>query len=155
MNAIEVTDTVPLVASDAFDRFVALDDWWPREYTWAGLVLERVEMEAGEGGHCIEWGPHDFRCDWGRVLVWEPPYRLVFSWQIGPDRTPQPDPRRASRVEVRFDPVDDGTRITVTHDQFGRHGDSGEGYRDALAAEGGWPYMLRSFVNSVRSIPHR
>jgi uncharacterized protein YndB with AHSA1/START domain len=69
-----------------------LAGWWPREYTWAQDTLETIAIEPREGGRCFERGPHGFHCDWGRVLAWDPPDRLAFTWQIGPDRVPEPNP---------------------------------------------------------------
>jgi len=92
-------------------------------------------------------GPHGFSCDWGRVLDCEPPRRLVFTWQISPDRTPQPDPERSSEVEVTFEETETGARVCVEHRAFERHGEEGEGYRQALDSEHGWPYMLDCLVN--------
>jgi uncharacterized protein YndB with AHSA1/START domain len=134
------------IAADAGTAFEAFTDglrnWWPPEYTWSGQsVLVDIGIEPGAGGMCFEIGPHGFRCDWGRVLVWDPPRRLVFHWQIGPGREPVPDPERASEVEVRFG---DG-RLQLTHRGFDRHGPSGGDYRKALASPEGWPEILGRF----------
>lgn len=149
MSEIRISIDLPVPPEHAFAGFIDLDAWWPREYTWSGEVLDRVAMEVGEGGHCIEWGPHEFRYDWGRVLRWDPPTRLLFTWQIGPDRTPQPDPARASEVEVTVAQVGEGSRVTVVHRHFDRHGDGADDYRAGLANPGGWPYMLEAFARSV------
>lgn len=96
---------------------------------------------------CSEVGPHGFRCDWGRVLAAERPKRLRFTWQIGPSREPVPDPERASVVDVRFLAEGaDSTRVEVEHHAFERHGEAAQGYRDALASEQGWPYMLGRYA---------
>jgi uncharacterized protein YndB with AHSA1/START domain len=127
----------------AFASFTdELGSWWPAEYTWAQTTLEDIAIEGREGGRCHETGPHGFSCDWGRVVACDPDERLVFTWQISPDRTPQPDPDRSSEVEVRFEPSGKGTKVSLEHRGFERHGDEGQGYRDALASEHGWPYML-------------
>ena len=142
--------TVEAPPERAFARFAEeLGAWWPREYTWSGDALEAIGIEPREGGMCFERGPHGFRCDWGRMLAWEPPDRLVFTWQIGPSREPVPDPARASEVEVRFAPAAEGTRVTLEHRDFARHGDAGPGYRDALGSEQGWPYMLARVAGSA------
>ena len=131
----------------AFAAFTEdLGSWWPAEYTWAQTTLEDIAIEAREGGRCHETGPHGFSCDWGRVLDCEAPRRLVFTWQISPDRTPQPDPERSSEVEVTFEETESRTRVCVEHRAFERHGDEGEGYRQALGSEHGWPYMLDCLV---------
>jgi uncharacterized protein YndB with AHSA1/START domain len=101
---IRLALTVPVPVESAFTTFVDLTRWWPREYTWAADVLEDIGIEPRQGGHCFERGPYGFTCHWGRVLAWEPPTRLVFIWQIAPDRVPEPNPAKASEVEVRFQP---------------------------------------------------
>lgn len=143
--------TVPASAAAAFERFArGLQVWWPREYTWSGEVLERIEIVPEEGGACYEVGPFGFRCDWGRVLAWEPPGRLVLAWHIAPDRTPEPDPERASEVELCFvEEGEDRTRVELTHRKFHRHGDGGEGYREAMESPGGWEYILNRYAASL------
>jgi uncharacterized protein YndB with AHSA1/START domain len=124
----------------AFEAFTAeLREWWPAEYTWSGAsALVTIGIEPGAGGLCHEIGPHGFRCDWGRVLTWDPPRRLVFTWQIGPSREPVPDPARASEVEVRFR---DG-RVELEHRSFGKHGPSGDDYLKGMESPEGWPFIL-------------
>jgi len=127
-----------------------LEEWWPPEYSWSQDVLEAIGIEPHEGGLCFERGPHGFRCDWGRVIAWEPPERLAFLWQIGPDRVPVPDPAKASEVEVRFAAEGPSTtRVEVEHRAFARHGDGGAGYREGLDSPQGWPYMLDRYARAV------
>jgi uncharacterized protein YndB with AHSA1/START domain len=129
----------------AFEAFTDLQSWWPREYTWSRDVLDEIAIEPREGGRLFEIGPHGFHCDFGRVLAWEPGRRLVFTWQIGPQREPEPNPERASEVEVRFG---DG-RVELEHRGFERHGEAGEGYAAALGSEHGWRYMLGSYAEQL------
>jgi uncharacterized protein YndB with AHSA1/START domain len=135
--------TAPFPPERAFVRFTeGMTDWWPPEYTWANKTLERIAIEPREGGHCFEVGPHGFRCDWGRVVTCEPPRRIAFTWQISPQRVPQPDPARASIVEVRFMPDGDGTRVELAHRHFSRHGEGAADYEAAMNSPQGWPYLL-------------
>jgi uncharacterized protein YndB with AHSA1/START domain len=143
---------VPAPPDAAFRTFAEdFSHWWPAEYTWSGPVLEWIGLEPRAGGACFERGPHGFRCDFGRVLRWEPPHLLTFSWQIDPNRTPQPDPEKASEIEVRFveEPAG-GTRVEFEHRGFDRHGEGAEGYRAAMDSSQGWDYILdryrREFV---------
>lgn len=147
-KAIHQRVTVECPLEEAFARFVDdLARWWPREYTWSGDVLEKIGIEPREGGMCFEVGPHGFRCDWGRVLAFEPPHRLELSWQIGPNREPVPDEQAASTVELRFAPEgDQATRVEFEHRGFERHGESADAYREALASEQGWPYILGRYA---------
>lgn len=150
-DAIRRTVTVRATPERAFAAFTeGLATWWPREYTWSGDVLDTIAVEPGEGGRCYERGPLGFHIDWGRVLRWQPPGRVVFSWQISPGREPVPDPAKASEVEVRF--VADGpssTRVELQHRDLARHGDGSAEYRAALDSPGGWPYILDRYAAAV------
>jgi len=143
------TITVAVAVERAFDCFVEeLGRWWPGAYTWSGDVLEKIAIEARPGGHCFEIGPNGFRCDWGTVQVLEAPERIIFSWQINYDRTPQPDPRKAGSVEVRFAPQDedqDLTQVTLTHRDFERCGADAQAYRAALDSLEGWTFILEQY----------
>jgi uncharacterized protein YndB with AHSA1/START domain len=142
--------TVPVPVGQAFGAFADLARWWPREYTWAADTLQDIGIEPSEGGHCFERGPHGFTCHWGRVLVWDPPTRLVLAWQIAPDRAPEPNPAKASEVEVGFLPSGSGsTRVDLEHRAFSRHGDAGDTYRQALASPEGWPLILGRYAATL------
>jgi uncharacterized protein YndB with AHSA1/START domain len=148
---IRAAVTVPLPADQAFPAFADLARWWPQEYTWAADTLEDIGLEPREGGFCYERGPHGFTCHWGRVLAWEPPTHLVFTWQIAPDRVPQPNPAKASEVEVTFHPADpSGTRVELEHRALARHGDAADAYRQAMASPQGWPLILDRYAASTR-----
>ena len=97
---------------------------------------------------CFELGPHGFRCDWGRVLAWEPPGRLVLAWQIGPTRVPKPDPAKASEVEVRFERDGHATRASLSHTGFERHGE-GRGLRRGDGLRPGGDYILARFADRL------
>ncbi len=148
-DALRHAITVPAPPARAFAVFCDLGRWWPREYSWSQDVLEEIVLEPRVDGHATERGPHGFTLDWGRLVAYEPPERLVLLWQIGPDRVPVPDPDRASEVEVRFAAEGDGTRVELEHRAFARHGEGGEAYRDALAAPQGWPWMLDRYAAAV------
>jgi uncharacterized protein YndB with AHSA1/START domain len=149
-SEISSTVEVPLSPERAFKLFTdGLGGWWPREFSWSQDALEEIGMETRKGGLLYEIGPHGFRVDWGRVVEWEPPARLVFSWQISPTRVPEPDPAKASEVEVRFEPDDDGSRVVLAHRAFDRHGEGGAGYAEMMGAEG-WPYALERFTAAAR-----
>ncbi len=96
---------------------------------------------------CYERGPFGFTCHWGRVLAWEPPMRLMLAWQINPRREPEPNPYKASTVEVKFEPAGPNeTRILLNHRAFENHGEGCEDYRAALASPRGWPYLLECYT---------
>lgn len=147
-DPIQLNISVPWDPPEAFRRFAEeFGRWWPREYTWGGDALEVIGIEPRTGGLCSERGPHGFRCDWGRVLAWEPPRRLALAWQISPRREPVPDPARASVVEVRFGADDaGGTLVTLEHSGFQRHGAGAAAYRAGLASPEGWPHILARYA---------
>ena len=143
-DALTATIAVDLDLQQAFARFLALGSWWPKAYSWAGEALVDLVADPRPGGLLSEIGPDGFRCDFGRVLAIEPPRRLLLSWQISAQREPLPDPKVASEVEVLFAPsADGGTQVTVVHRHFRRHGGDHDAYREGMASEQGWPYLLR------------
>jgi uncharacterized protein YndB with AHSA1/START domain len=145
-DAVRRTVTVPAAARRAFVVFTdGLATWWPREFTWSGEVLDTIGIEPGPDGLCYERGPHGFTVHWGRVLAWEPPDRLLLTWQISPRRVPEPDPSRASEVEVRF--VAEGperTRVELEHRGFARHGEEADAYRRGM--EAGWDQLIDRYA---------
>ena len=147
-DALTVSVEIRLGAELAFERFSrGVQDWWPRDYTWSGESLQEIRIEPRVGALCTEIGPHGFRCDFGRILDVAPGQHLVFTWQIGFDRVPQPVPSSASEVEVRFEEIGvDRTRVTLTHRHFARHGTDGVAYCAVMASERGWPFVLEAFA---------
>ncbi len=138
--------TVPVTPDAAFARFTTgLQDWWPRQYTWSGEALRDVGIEPRPDGLCFEFGPYGFRCDWGRVLVWQPPDRLTLAWHVGPTRVPQPDPAWASEIDVWFEPEGGATRVDLLHHGFDRHGPGAAEYQAAMDGPEGWDYILSRY----------
>ena len=148
-DAIRLTLRVPTSVERAYAVFAEeFASWYhPSEYTWSQDVLETIGIEGREGGRCFERGPYGFWVDWGRVLVWDPPHRLAFSWQISPGREPVPDPEKASEVELRIhEEGPQSTRVEFEHRGFSRHGEGAESYLMALGSEQGWPYILDRYA---------
>jgi len=125
-------------------------DWWPRDYTFSKGELDRICLGQAVGEWCFEKGPYGFRCDWGRILAWNPPRLVAFTWQLGPKSVLQPDPSFCSEVSVEFaEPTPGMSRVTLTHQYFERHGTDGAGYRAEMASEYGWPLLLNIFAAAV------
>ena len=148
---VRVSVTVKAPIERAFRVFTERGDaWWPRAYRLGKSERADVVLEPRAGGRWYERGVDGSECDWGRVLVWEPPRRLVLGWQIGVGFVPEPVPERSSRVEVRF--VEEGperTTVTVVHSGFERHGEGWESLREGVAHQGGWPGVLESYAAAV------
>jgi uncharacterized protein YndB with AHSA1/START domain len=109
-------------------------------------------LEPKEGGRIYEIGSDGSDCKWSHVLAWEPPHRLVFTWEISPQWSLETDRAKASEVEVRFTAENAGrTRVDVEHRNLDRHGDGWENLRDAIGSPGGWPLELGAFARRVQS----
>lgn len=121
--------------------------WWdPDHHILQGQLAEMV-FEPRVGGRIYDVGTDGSECTWARVLAFEPPQRLVFSWDISPRWEIESDLARTSEVEVRFVAEDDRTtRVELEHRNLDRHGEGWEGERDAVSSPGGWPSGLRRFA---------
>jgi len=136
---------------DAFDVFTAeIDSWWPRTHHIGTSPMVRAVVEPRAGGRCYTEQADGSECDWGRVLAWEPPSRLVLAWQITHTWGYQPDVSRSSEVEVRFIPLGDATRVELEHRHFERHGDGGESMRASVDGPNGWTTIMTLYANRVK-----
>ena len=106
-------------------------------------VIAETVLEQHAGGDVYDRGVDGSICRWGRVLTFDPPHTIAFSWDIGPDWQGTTDLDRTSEVEVTFTPEgDDRTRVTLTHRHIERHGPGWESLREGLDAPDGWPLYL-------------
>ncbi|MDN5797640.1 MAG: SRPBCC family protein [Intrasporangium sp.] len=128
------------VFTEQFDRIK------PREYNLLDADITETVFERHVGGHVYDQGVDGSVCRWARVLAFEPPERFVISWDIDTQWRLEPDPGRASEVEVRFVPLGaEQTRVELRHRHLDRHGDGWQDYGTGLGAEGGWPVFLDRF----------
>ncbi len=127
------------------DRFDAIK---PREHNLLAVPIAETVFEPREGGHIYDVGVDGSRCEWARVLVYEPPSRVVFSWDIGPTWQLESDPARSSEVEVRFlAESTESTRVELEHRHLGRHGVGWQAVADGVDGEAGWPLYLHRYVD--------
>ena len=129
----------------AFDVFTAgMSSWWPLDSHHIGerpMVAAVIEPRAG--GRWFERASDGSECDWGRVLVWDPPGRLVLSWEISPDF--KRDASLDVEVEVRFIVLGPAlTRVEVEHRHIDRYGEAAERMRGIFDSDNGWTFILRS-----------
>ena len=109
--------------------------------------LAETVFEPRQGGHIYDRGVDGSECRWARVLAYEPPTRVVFSWDISLQWQIESDPQRTSEVEVRFiTESPQRTRVELEHRNLDRHGDGWEQMREAVASPGGWPLGLARFA---------
>ena len=124
--------------------------WFPAEYNMLAVEIAERVFEPRVGGHVFDRGIDGTECHWGRVMAYEPPKRVVISWNINPNWQIETDPAKTSEVEVRFTPVaPDRTRVELEHRHLERHGDGWEQLREAIGGEGGWPGCLRRFAERL------
>jgi len=135
----------------AFQVFTeGIDTWWPRSHHIGKSPMKRIILEGRPGGRCYSEQVNDTECDWGSVLVWDPPQRFVIAWQISPNWQFEPDLAKSSEVEVRFTPEADGfTRVDLEHRHFERYGAGAESMRTAVDHPDGWNGLLRLFGQRV------
>jgi DNA-binding transcriptional ArsR family regulator/uncharacterized protein YndB with AHSA1/START domain len=139
----------------AFEFFIRQEAWWPvRTHHLAEPPGETVILEPFVGGRWFE-RRHDGReCDWGTVLVWEPPRRIVVTWQIGLGWVYEPDPTRASEIEVRFlAESPQRTRVEFEHRHLERYGEQAERMRSSLDAPGGAAGVLGAYAARLGAAP--
>jgi uncharacterized protein YndB with AHSA1/START domain len=132
------------VFTEDFDRVK------PREHNMLGVDIAETVFEPRAGGRVFDRGVDGSEFQWARVLAFEPPNRVVFSWDISPQWQLEPDPEKTSEVEVRFIAEGaDRTRVELEHRNLDRHGEGWTGARDAVSGEGGWPLYLQRFADLI------
>jgi uncharacterized protein YndB with AHSA1/START domain len=145
--SVRKTITVQASPERAFEVFTAgMDSWWPRTHHIGKSPMTKSVLEGRVGGRCYSEQADGTDCDWGQVLAWEPPTRLVIAWQITHTWGYEPDLTKASEVEVRFSAVGEGrTRVDLEHRYFERMGAGGEVMRKSVDSPGGWGSLLEMF----------
>ena len=132
------------VFTEQFDRIK------PREHNLLGVDVAETVFEAREGGRIYDRGVDGSECHWARVLVFEPPHRVVFSWDISPQWQIETDREKSSEVEVRFiAEAPERTRVELEHRNLDRHGAGWESARDGVGSDGGWPLYLQRYAALV------
>jgi uncharacterized protein YndB with AHSA1/START domain len=143
--------TVKAGVERAFRVFTAdFDTWWPRTHHIGRAPMKKAIVEGRIGGRCYTEQVDGTDCDWGTVLVWEPPHRLVLAWQIDGKWQFEPDLARSSEVEVRFTPQADGsTRVDLEHRELVRHGDDAAAVRSGIDSPNGWGGLLAMYAARI------
>jgi uncharacterized protein YndB with AHSA1/START domain len=144
--------TVQAPPERAFEVFTAgFNSWWPIESHHIGATMAtEVIMELRAGGRWFERDADGNECDWGYVTELEPPHRLLLAWHLTPEWGFDPDPAKATDVEVTFRATEDGgTLVELEHRGFEKHGETGAKMREAVAAPGGWNDLLQMYAKAV------
>lgn len=146
------TDVVVDAAQErAFKLFTEqFDRIKPREHNMLGVDIAESVFEPHAGGRVYDRGVDGTECQWARVLVYEPPERIVFTWDISPYWQIESDLSKASEVEIRFvAESEDRTRVELEHRHLDRHGDGWEGLRAGVEGDAGWPLYLARYAEQV------
>jgi uncharacterized protein YndB with AHSA1/START domain len=129
------------VFTEDFGRFK------PSEHNMLDVEIAETVFEPREGGIVYDKGVDGSDCRWARVLAYEPPDRVVISWDISPQWRIESDHERTSEVEVLFiSETSERTRVELEHRNLDRHGDGWEGMREAVDSDGGWPLYLERYA---------
>jgi uncharacterized protein YndB with AHSA1/START domain len=142
----EIVVTAPI--EHAFDVFTQrFGDFKPREHNLLGAPITETTFEPRVGGHIYDRAEDGSECRWARIRAYEPPTRVVFSWDISPTWQLEPDPANSSEVEVRF--VAEGpdrTRVELEHRHIDRHGPGWDAVYHGVDGDGGWPLYLTRYA---------
>jgi uncharacterized protein YndB with AHSA1/START domain len=150
-TSVRTSTIVEAPIERAFSVFTdGIGTWWnPDHHIMRGALAEMV-FEPYEGGHVFDRGVDGSECRWARVLAYEPPSRVVFSWDISTSWQIETDPEKTSEVEVRF--TAEGpyrTLVELEHRNLDHHGNGWEQMRDAVGSANGW--NLQPFADVVRA----
>jgi uncharacterized protein YndB with AHSA1/START domain len=134
--------------SEAFRVFTErFGDFKPREHNLLRAAIAETVFEPRVGGNIYDRAVDGSECRWARILAFEPPDRVVFSWDISPRWQLETDPNLTSEVEVRFiAETPERTRVELEHRNLHRHGAGWESVRDGVENEGGWPLYLQRYA---------
>jgi uncharacterized protein YndB with AHSA1/START domain len=146
-HAVRKSVVVHVSQASAFSLFTEQHGlWWPLETHHIGSQpAQTAVIEPRVGGRWFERSSDGVECDWGRVLVWEPPRRIVLAWQIGSDW--KFNPNLITEVEVRFTAEGrDKTRVELEHRNLDRYGDTADAMQKAFDSPGGWEGALANFA---------
>ena len=126
------------------DRF---GDFKPAEHNLLGSPLAETVFEPRVGGHIYDRAVDGSECRWARILAYEPPVRVVFSWDIGPQWQLESERENTSEVEVRFvAEAPERTRVDLEHRNIDRHGPGWQAVNEGVADEAGWSLYLARYA---------
>lgn len=141
--------TVEAPIEQAFSVFTGrFGEFKPPEHNLLSVPIAETVFEPQIGGHIYDRGTDGSECRWARVLAFEPPNRVVVSWDISPYWQIETDPEHTSEVEVRFVAESpQRTRLELEHRNIERHGPGWEGVRDGVDDDAGWTLYLDRYAN--------
>ena len=150
-TAVRASIVVEAPIDHAFKVFTEdLGSWWNPDHHILQTEVAEMVFEPRVGGHLYDVGVDGSECRWGRVLAFDPPDRVVFSWDIDTQWKVETDHDRTSEVEVRFSSESAGrTLVELEHRNLERHGEGWEQLREGISADDGWPAELEAFAKRL------
>ena len=135
----------------AFEVFIEqFGDFKPKEHNLLGAPIAETTFEPRVGGHIFDRAEDGSECRWARVLAYEPPNRVVFSWDISPYWQLETDEAQRQRGRGPLRRRDAGPHpVELEHRNLDRHGPGWEGVRDGVADDAGWPLYLARYADVV------
>jgi uncharacterized protein YndB with AHSA1/START domain len=125
-------------------------DFKPKEHNLLAAPIAETVFEPRVGGGIVDRATDGSECRWARILAYDPPHRVVFSWDIGPTWQIEAEPGNTSEVEVRFvAETPQRTRVVLEHRNIDRHGPGWAAVRDGVATDQGWPLYLDRYAALV------
>ena len=133
----------------AFEVFTErMHTWWKPEYSIVGEPRVGIVVEPREGGRWFEQGSAGGECTWGRVVAWDPPQRLVLTWQLTADW--QYDPDLVTELEITFEATGPAsTRVSLEHRGLEAYGAAASSVRAIFDTPDGWAGILDGFAEAV------
>jgi uncharacterized protein YndB with AHSA1/START domain len=121
-------------------------DFKPPEHNLLSVPIEKTVFEPIVGGNIYDRGVDGSECRWARILAYEPPNRVVFSWDISAQWAIESDSENTSEVEVRFTAeTPQRTSVELEHRNIERHGPGWQSVSDGVAGDAGWPLYLSRY----------
>lgn len=152
MSSVEKEVIVEAPPERAFRVFTEnFDSWWPRAHHIGKSDMKVAIIEPRPSGRWYEVGVDGTEGDWGHVLVWEPPRRIVLAWQLNAQW--EYEPSLITEVEITFTPVGDAsTRVELEHRYLERFGDKEDAVRQGIDSPEGWGGLLHMYADAARAV---
>lgn len=136
----------------AFDTFVqGMGGWWLKGHSLLASPQKGVLIEPRTGGRWYEIGEDGSEMDWGKVLAWDEPDRVLLAWQLNAEWSYDPD--FETIVEVRFVPDGDHTIVEFEHRDLERFGEKAAEVRGDYESgmDGGWGQLLANYQEAAEA----
>jgi uncharacterized protein YndB with AHSA1/START domain/uncharacterized protein YciI len=126
--------------------------WWPKGHSILPESSPRVKLtfEPPPNGRWYETGTDGTQCDWGKVLAWDPPRRILLGWQLNGNF--EYDPSATLELEVNFTPEGGGTRVNLEHRDFELYAETGQRLRDSVGSDDGWSGLLSELAKTAETV---